>query len=130
MYVYIKSEPMLWTVGHYTPEGKWMPERDYNSPEEAAARVAWLNGGGKAAARHSKCYRTQDGRGLIPLADFDAFFITEQVIDRLLTGTWLLRARYREWHPNPNCTLDTFLNETLARAALDQLQTQLEKESK
>jgi len=45
MYVYLKSEPGLWTVGFYAPDGKWMPETDYNSPEEAARRVAWLNGG-------------------------------------------------------------------------------------
>ena len=45
MYVYIKSEPGLWTVGFYTPNGEWMPESDYNTSEEAAKRVAWLNGG-------------------------------------------------------------------------------------
>lgn len=43
-YVYIKSEPGLWTVGFYGPDGKWNPESDYNSSEEAAKRVAWLNG--------------------------------------------------------------------------------------
>lgn len=40
MYVYIKSEPQLWTVGFYDPKGKWQAE----SPPDAAARVAWLNG--------------------------------------------------------------------------------------
>jgi hypothetical protein len=49
MYVYIKSEPGLWTVGFYKPDGnpffsRWEPESDYNSSEEAAERVAWLNG--------------------------------------------------------------------------------------
>ncbi len=44
MYVYIKSEPGLWTVGFYDPNGKWHPDSDYNSQEEAAKRVAWLNG--------------------------------------------------------------------------------------
>ena len=28
MYVYIKSEPGLWTVGFYDPNGKWIPESD------------------------------------------------------------------------------------------------------
>lgn len=44
MYVYIRSEPNLYTVGFYKPNGKWEPESDHNSPELAAQRVAWLNG--------------------------------------------------------------------------------------
>lgn len=44
MYVYIKSERTLWTVGFYAPNGEWQPESDHGSAEEAAKRVAWLNG--------------------------------------------------------------------------------------
>ena len=44
MYVYIQSEPGLWTVGHYTPQGKWIAESDHESTDKAAARVHWLNG--------------------------------------------------------------------------------------
>ena len=44
MYVYIESEPGLWTVGFYDPTGKWNPESDHRSCIEAARRVAWLNG--------------------------------------------------------------------------------------
>lgn len=44
-YVYIKSEPELWTVGHYSPSGEWIPESDHASREEAAKRVHYLNGG-------------------------------------------------------------------------------------
>ena len=44
-YVYIKSESQLWTVGFYDPQGKWVPESDYGSTEEAAKRVHYLNGG-------------------------------------------------------------------------------------
>lgn len=44
MYVYIKSEPNLFTVGFYKPDGKWEPESDHSTREEAANRVAWLNG--------------------------------------------------------------------------------------
>jgi len=44
MYVYVKSEPGLWTVGFYAPDGKWEPESDHHIQEEAAKRVAWLNG--------------------------------------------------------------------------------------
>jgi hypothetical protein len=44
MYVYIKSEPLLYTVGFYDPSGKWHSESDHDSKDEAAARVAYLNG--------------------------------------------------------------------------------------
>lgn len=45
MYVYIKSESTLWTVGFYKPDGTWEPESDHESPEKAAERVRYLNGG-------------------------------------------------------------------------------------
>ena len=45
MYVYIKSEPELWTVGFYDPTGEWHAERDHGTIAEAAERVHWLNGG-------------------------------------------------------------------------------------
>ena len=44
MYVYVQSEPGLWTVGFYTPDGRWISESDHESTESAARRVAWLNG--------------------------------------------------------------------------------------
>jgi len=44
MWVYIKSEPMLWTVGFYDPSGKWNPESDWDNPDEASKRVNYLNG--------------------------------------------------------------------------------------
>ena len=44
-YVYIKSEPGLWTVGFYDPSGKWHAESDHESSEAAANRVHYLNGG-------------------------------------------------------------------------------------
>jgi len=44
MYVYIRSEPQLWTVGFYKPNGEWVPESDHSSRDGAAKRVAWLNG--------------------------------------------------------------------------------------
>lgn len=45
MWVYIKTEPQLWTVGHYDPQGKFIAESDWGSQKEAAARVHYLNGG-------------------------------------------------------------------------------------
>lgn len=44
MYVYVQSEPGLWTVGFYDPQGNWIAESDHSSREEAANRVAFLNG--------------------------------------------------------------------------------------
>lgn len=44
-WVYVNSEPGLYTVGHYDPNGNWIAESDHSSKEEAAKRVHWLNGG-------------------------------------------------------------------------------------
>ena len=44
MYVYIQSEPGLWTVGFYQPDGRWEPESDHESKDKAAERVHYLNG--------------------------------------------------------------------------------------
>jgi len=44
-WVYVQSEPNLWTVGHYGPGGKWNSESDHSSKEDAATRCHWLNGG-------------------------------------------------------------------------------------
>jgi hypothetical protein len=44
-WVYIRSEPGLWTVGFYKPDGTWESESDHTSRESAARRVRYLNGG-------------------------------------------------------------------------------------
>jgi len=44
MYVYIKKGLGVWTVGFFDPKGKWQTESDHYSPQQAAERVAWLNG--------------------------------------------------------------------------------------
>lgn len=60
-YVYIQSEPTLWTVGHYDPAGKWHPVSDHDSPGEAGERVCILNGGTSVVdadtIRHAKAWR-------------------------------------------------------------------------
>lgn len=43
-HTYINSEPGLWTVGTYD-SGRWDAESDHTTPEKAAARVHYLNGG-------------------------------------------------------------------------------------
>jgi hypothetical protein len=46
-YVYLrpKTSGDPYTVGFYRPNGQWEPESDHNSPDDAAARVHFLNGG-------------------------------------------------------------------------------------
>jgi hypothetical protein len=43
-FVYIKSEPNLWTVGFYDPAGKFQPDSDHDTKQAAAHRVCELNG--------------------------------------------------------------------------------------
>lgn len=47
-YVYIESERSadhrLYTVGFYSPDGRWHPESDWATDHDAAARVTALNG--------------------------------------------------------------------------------------
>ena len=44
-WVFLRTEPRLWTVGFYDPQGNWHPESDHESPESAADEVHYLNGG-------------------------------------------------------------------------------------
>lgn len=44
-WVYIQSEPGLYTVGFYAPSGDWHTDSDYGKREDAAERVHYLNGG-------------------------------------------------------------------------------------
>lgn len=60
MYVYIRSEPQLYTVGFYDPNNKWQPESDWDNTEDVARRVAWLNGNLEGHIRNFK--ENFDGR--------------------------------------------------------------------
>lgn len=51
MWVYIQSEPELWTVGFYDPTGKWQPDSDHTDRESAARRVSFLNGNTDAPSK-------------------------------------------------------------------------------
>lgn len=44
MWLYKQTEDELWTVGQHDGE-RWYPESDHGNPDEAAARVHFLNGG-------------------------------------------------------------------------------------
>ena len=52
MYVYIRlpqgDGEYLYTVGFYAPDGTFKPESDHDHSEDAAKRVAWLNGSAKS----------------------------------------------------------------------------------
>ena len=61
MYVYIRIESNLWTVGFYRPDGKWEPESDHEVREKAAARVAYLNGGQAVRSVLDEALNTGDG---------------------------------------------------------------------
>jgi hypothetical protein len=57
MFIYIKSEPQLWTVGFYDPAEKFVPESDWPSDAAAAERVHWLNGGALPGAPRRRARR-------------------------------------------------------------------------
>jgi hypothetical protein len=59
-YIYIQSEPSLWTVGFYDPHGKFVAQSDHDSEEGAEKQVRLLNGGSTEdmAARVSALERT------------------------------------------------------------------------
>ena len=44
MYVYLETEPGVYTVGHYAPSSVWIPESDYDTVAAAVARLRELNG--------------------------------------------------------------------------------------
>ena len=44
MWVYIRSEPNIWTVGFHDQKGEWHTDSDHDSKSDAANRVAYLNG--------------------------------------------------------------------------------------
>ena len=48
MWVFQRTEPGLFTVGFFGPDGRWRTDTDHETKEAAAARVHYLNGGGTA----------------------------------------------------------------------------------
>ncbi len=74
MFIYRQTEPTLWTVGHYTPNGNWEPESDHESPELAADRTTFLNGGVpnalKELARQNALYYEFTGKIVSALIDY------------------------------------------------------------
>lgn len=65
-WVYVCSEPGLYTVGFYSPDGKWHTDSDHKTKGLAAERCAYLNGTcGKdvmEAAKELLSWRFNSGR--------------------------------------------------------------------
>jgi hypothetical protein len=47
------KEDRLHTVGHYDPNGGWVALADFDTPDDAARYVHWLNGGDSGEAFQS-----------------------------------------------------------------------------
>ena len=60
MYVYRKIVD-LYVVGFYKPDGSWEPESDQTDREQAAARVAYLNGMSAARGVLDEALNSGDG---------------------------------------------------------------------
>lgn len=68
-YVYLHSERAgvhgaendLFTVGFYDPSGRWVPESDYGTRHEAAARVSYLNGDAAVRGALDEALNSGDG---------------------------------------------------------------------
>ncbi len=76
LWVYVKSESRLYTVGFYDPAGKWHPESDHSSDDEAAARVHYLNGG-------SHCGQPERDAKLVAEAQIELLRAIEGVLEFL-----------------------------------------------
>lgn len=61
MYVYQEFEQGCYTVGFYTPDGKWIPESDHSNKHDAATQVHWLNGGKGQDSFLSEALNSGDG---------------------------------------------------------------------
>jgi hypothetical protein len=64
-YVYIQSEPGLWTVGFYGLDEKFIAESDHDTTEKAAKRVRFLNGGNDPTAQLRDQFAGQALAGLL-----------------------------------------------------------------
>lgn len=85
-YQYIRSEPQLWTVGFYKPDGRFEPESDHGSPAEAAARVRWLNGGDDDVDVDQSDAVTDDGPQRTGDGPLDEWMVVEMLGHRRVAG--------------------------------------------
>lgn len=88
MYIYKRSEPRLWTVGFYEPNGKFVPESDHDIEENAARRTHYMNGGrDNKLVEALEAIREADKKGII--ADHVEFWqkrmTAKEVVDCVLS---------------------------------------------
>lgn len=99
-FIYIQSEPELWTVGHYDPKGTFIPESDHSTPGEAGGRVGFLNGGNygsKAVVnRYGAFYSEITDEIKRDLEDFETAVI-EVCGDLMPSDVWLLSAHINQY---------------------------------
>ena len=86
-YVYIRSEPGLWTVGFYKPSGEWEAESDHNSPQKAADRAMRLNGGPVAELDTLRAAHADDRRKIVMLVEALEACLTHPGLDECDIGT-------------------------------------------
>ena len=111
MYVYIRSEPALWTVGFYKPDGKFDPESDHENPITAAERVHWLNGGDPEpeAEEYDHSRAKEDARNLV-LADppdHNMHLVVARADGFILLDHILAAGEPFRWHqPDPSLAMN------------------------
>jgi hypothetical protein len=94
-WVYLRSEPGLWTVGFYRPDGRWEPDSDHGSTDEAAARARWLNGADDSTATAQELRRLADyhqPEDEADVKDYDDIEATERGCFRTMCNNLRLRA--------------------------------------
>jgi hypothetical protein len=130
-FVYIKSEPKLWTVGFYDPAGRFQPDSDHDTKQAAAHRVCELNGAYESlfegriksleanVAAHEKAIGELQGAEVIEAEEVDESTVIEAA--RAVVAAW--------WDGNENedVNLDVlYCKIRLLRKALNEGETALD----
>lgn len=63
MWVFQEFDDDCFTVGYFKPNGEWVACSDHKSPEEAAERIHYLNGGQSAPSAGPTAKSRKDKSG-------------------------------------------------------------------
>lgn len=122
-WVYVRSEPSLFTVGFHDPDGRWHPDGDWGTSDEAARRVRHLNGGPDVEVdgqREASGIQTEYER-----LERAARTLAERVDE--LEAAWrtpgqnLEVAAHQLWEPRARATVAVLRAHNALRAALSDL---------
>ena len=86
-WVYVRSEPQLFTVGFFDPRGRWHSDSDHGSREEAAARAAYLNGAADQPTAARRFHVDNNGPGglrLVLTALRDGVLTVDQAMEQFV----------------------------------------------